>query len=1002
MFSTNFREWLLFNEDAAANMDRWLGALMQYAKPEEKKVLDLLGREGIIKDNPPSTLKTVRDDFRRIIAEALAGKRKENMNWFAFALGYLSVKKFRKEDLEMALDALDNMKASGEILPSEIGARGWMLTGVSMEERMPAYLRSLNAISNRAAEKMRKSGDMAQEDSNLIRHIARSGDMDLYYLPPVSKEDLSARHRVLCKFGANTDWCTANPSGTYHTHYREYGIYILHRGGSPKYQFLACSDLPARSEEEDEEDDWEGQFMDVNDKPVKSLTPEEDKFIRKNGDAACYGIVSDGFDSIEEFLSAPDQKAKSLSGKIASEVIIMAGERAEEAILKMGEKSMMQISRADADVIIRSKPFGTKMADSILSALNKVLDINSPAENSRDRWISSDSWTGLEHLLAECIKVSRNPASEMTRFNKLMRSSLINKLFSGKSQNLDANVLIQFASSIESPRDDQFEAIITAAMRMNQLKKVFKVMVDKLPASAFATPRAYTYNAMSKIIDKAKSEKIDPSIMSELSKLLEDDFENLPPGASYWAIALSEDKDATAKRMLAKKPKDEWVRAIFSADKLGHLVDDSHVRQISRTRASTKEKLVDVARFHSQNLAGDETIKRFLVNADNLESSEVVEALTSVMDPEKFVDGLPQEIIDIVDEDGMKAMAERAEKGCRGGWGRNSKERGDCYEGKPLIGVLKRTRRHFPMNYLVFMKKGEERDGMIMKNMKTANPDGMRQAMDLAEDHDKIAEMIVKIRGSDMTPGEMLSVLIYASQEKFLKFLDIFGDKINSLDEPYASAYKDTEYERHGKYIDRMISIFKQDEKVYEILKRYKKELSPSAIGKAIRRREDKPELVRRMTDQIRRMDKDEYQQMLASATEHDHSTEMDAETMALIDDAKYGSIKEGETVIFTSSIFSPLKAGKGLEDAPNERFYPSHIKTNPISKEGRKIWVKEGLFKVVRVDGEEVEVTPVNTAKTTLYAPEHPQGYATTVDFEMQKGETIIGGRKYFRRVGK
>ena len=892
MFSMNFKEWLLLNENASANIDRWLSTLIQYAKPEEKRVLDLLEREGIIKDNPPSAPKTVRDDFRRMIAEVLARKGKENMNWFAFSLGYLSVKKFRKEDLEMALDAMDSMKASGKITPSEIGTKGWMITGISMEERMPAYLRSLNAISNRAGERMRKSGEIKEEDAKLVRHVARSGDMDLYYLPPVPDNKLDARHRVLCKFGANTEWCTANPTGTYHQSYQNYGIFILYSGGSPKYQFIACSELPERKErdheEEENEDEWPGQFMDVHDKPVKSLTPEEEKFIRKNGDAACYGLIPEGFDDFEDFMSSSEEKAESVSGKVAAEVIIMAGVRAGEAILKMGHGPILKISRSQAYDILESRTFNTPVANSILSALHEMF----VSKKVNAYFADGGHWFGVEYLMVGCIKASTNPTDEIVKFNSVMKSKMIEELFSSqRGSNLDADALLKLAEALEKPSDSQFASIMVAAMRMNKVRDVFLAMSDRLDNRAFASPRNYTYNAMDKILKDAKSQKIDQARTDELAELLERNFEQLPPSASYWVVAFSKDKESTAKRMLAKNPKDEWVKSILSADPgLRHLIDDSHVRQISRSRSRTRESLVDMARRYG---AGDEGIKRFLLNSDDVSPSEVVAALDQANDPEKLANELPEDMINAIDEDQMKQLAERAEKVCRGGYGLPGKERGGCSEGKPLIAIIKHLKRHFPMEHLVFMNIGKERDDLIMRNMDGAEPDEMRQAMDLADNHDLIAEKIVQIRGPKITPGEMLSVLIYASQEKFMEFLDRFGDKINSLDEPYASAYKGKESIRGNKFIDRILSMRNKDKKVIEILKRYEKELGPKTIVSTIRSSENRGEVIEKLAHHIRKLDDKSYEEMV-KAMKHDHaSRKADEESLAIIDDIRNGPMKE-------------------------------------------------------------------------------------------------------------
>jgi ankyrin repeat protein len=46
----------------------------------------------------------------------------------------------------------------------------------------------------------------------------------------------------LCKYGKDTNWCTASASGTFHAIYADRNIYIVHIDDKPAYQFMDCSE----------------------------------------------------------------------------------------------------------------------------------------------------------------------------------------------------------------------------------------------------------------------------------------------------------------------------------------------------------------------------------------------------------------------------------------------------------------------------------------------------------------------------------------------------------------------------------------------------------------------------------------------------------------------------------------------------------------------------------------------------------------------------------------
>lgn len=294
-----FREWLLLNENVEANLENWLGDIIKYAKkPEEKLVIDHLSRTREITLDPPSMAQPYRDSTVSVLKE----KRLENPNWLAFSLGYLSAKLFRREDLEMAVDVAKRLISSGELPKSEIGARGWLLTGRDIYPKVQEYLAASQRISNRAGKRMRKKGEAQNDDEKLIKLVAAEGNLKLYLVAAMPEEfqsdenETNARHRILCKYGKGTGWCTASPTGGYHKMYVANNIYIVHEDDAPLYQFVDCND------------DENRQFMDTDDNEVKEINRRVLAFIATNANVRCYDLQEDGplFWNLEQYLDSSE------------------------------------------------------------------------------------------------------------------------------------------------------------------------------------------------------------------------------------------------------------------------------------------------------------------------------------------------------------------------------------------------------------------------------------------------------------------------------------------------------------------------------------------------------------------------------------------------------------------------------------------------------------------------------------------------------------------------
>jgi hypothetical protein len=306
----NFKNWFVLNENIASDFDTHLSNLIKYAKPDEKRYLDT---------HPQVVAFPPKD----IIIQVLKEKNLENFNWFSFAMGYWSVKRYRKEDLEIAINVTKKMIDSGELPKSEIGAKGWFKVGGEAKEKVEEYIKSTQEISNRQERKLRKSGETLEGDNKLIQLVATDGDLKLYFLPamgsgtdhglPEDENEIKARKRVLCSYGKGTQWCTAAPDGDYHENYLGNNIYIIHEKDKPVYQFVNCLD----------EGEQNHQFMDAEDNHVQELDMKYFNFLKKHADGAssCYEIKPRIDASMFLNPTIDNNIKKNISGKNLAEIV---------------------------------------------------------------------------------------------------------------------------------------------------------------------------------------------------------------------------------------------------------------------------------------------------------------------------------------------------------------------------------------------------------------------------------------------------------------------------------------------------------------------------------------------------------------------------------------------------------------------------------------------------------------------------------------------------------
>lgn len=307
-----FKNWLLLNENIKINFDNWLEAIIIHGKTksgEAELLKDLLGGSTNYYMDPKKNVEWFNDNFElqkdRII-KVLSKKNIENLNWLSFSLGYLCKKNFFEEDLELAIDVTRRRISSGDLPKSEIGQKGWMIVGSESIEKVREHLRQQQEISNRQKLKLKKSGDTLEEDSNLIKPVIKEKDVTIYFLPSLnihpeneeSKSKIESRKRILCRYGKETQWCTANPSGDYDRYYINNDIYIIHEKDKPKYQFIGCDSLSDSANRHP-------QFMDTDDRSVEkiSLKLQEilDKYLSKQ--TSCYHFIID-FPDLESYIKS--------------------------------------------------------------------------------------------------------------------------------------------------------------------------------------------------------------------------------------------------------------------------------------------------------------------------------------------------------------------------------------------------------------------------------------------------------------------------------------------------------------------------------------------------------------------------------------------------------------------------------------------------------------------------------------------------------------------------
>jgi hypothetical protein len=269
----NFREWFYFNESIEANIDIWINGVIDPKRPDGTPI-----------PLPPNEAELnnfqVSQQQKQLMVDNLnkfdlsnpvdSGKRKLKItaNHVKFLLGFIKSKpQALTEDYERALDALFWALSSNKVTKQQFG-----LESYNIGKNIQRYIEEKDREEGQS--KRQEERDKKEGKAHDIDPLHQEGNIKCYYLPKI-KSDLSEdekekaiseRHKLLCKYGKNTGWCTASPSGTYHEIYKYDEIYIIHDDSIPVYQFVYCTKTVKSNH---------CQFMDINDS-----MPDDPGFIK--------------------------------------------------------------------------------------------------------------------------------------------------------------------------------------------------------------------------------------------------------------------------------------------------------------------------------------------------------------------------------------------------------------------------------------------------------------------------------------------------------------------------------------------------------------------------------------------------------------------------------------------------------------------------------------------------------------------------------------------------
>ena len=339
----NFKEWLLSEESIEQNFDKWIEDIKKHAGPKESEII---------------SMKNWLDDKKiQFIKNALKKKKQENKQYLKYLIGFANTTQARfEEDYERAIDTIQWFITTNKMTKKQIEEQGWFNVGKQGNDLIKQKNQIVNIISPTQAKKERKAGK-----SGDLPIVAQSGNIKIYLsekaVPKDEKDELEnsslltkhpaivARHAFLCRYGKNTEWCTASPDGDYHADYADKDIYIVHINDKPEYQFMGCTyDNPCENE----------QFQDSNNEEAQTIPSELAKLIMdKLPDIAkSYEIV---------FYNANADKIKAI--------------KTVDDILKIfNVKKIDELTEGDINIFIRCSPNKYEMAELIIKNKPELTD----------------------------------------------------------------------------------------------------------------------------------------------------------------------------------------------------------------------------------------------------------------------------------------------------------------------------------------------------------------------------------------------------------------------------------------------------------------------------------------------------------------------------------------------------------------------------------------------------------------------------------------------------
>ena len=235
----NFKEWLLSEESIEQNFDKWIEDIKNHAGPKESEII--------------SMKNWIDDKNIQFIKNTLKKKNQENKQYLKYLIGFANTPQASfQEDYERAIDTIQWFITTNKMTKRQIEEQGWFNVGKQANELIKQKNQIVNKVSATQAKKERKAGK-----SDDLPIVAQSGNIKIYLSEKVLQnneiEELTnsnkltkhpaivARHAFLCRYGRNTEWCTASPDGDYHADYGDRDVYIVHINDKPEYQFMGCT-----------------------------------------------------------------------------------------------------------------------------------------------------------------------------------------------------------------------------------------------------------------------------------------------------------------------------------------------------------------------------------------------------------------------------------------------------------------------------------------------------------------------------------------------------------------------------------------------------------------------------------------------------------------------------------------------------------------------------------------------------------------------------------------